>query len=175
MIKLKDLLLEKKGLLSNAEKILINRYLRSSYGDKEGDLSSHLVKVDYTEDFVADNSHKAPHFKKGPAKGLPMMNKDGHSRVLRYKGEDIFWEKDGMFSYPKDIVAFIKAHDREAKKKNYDYRHPPIERYNGGYALVKDKPYDDKLKAVLAHAASKTVKGHWVEETPLSTIKKLGK
>ena len=170
MIKLKDLLLEKKGLLSNAEKILINRYLRNGYGDKEGDLSSHLVKVDYTEDFVADNSHKAPHFKKGPAKGLPMMNKDGHSRVLRYKGEDIFWEKDGPFVYPKDIVSMLK------KAKNWrTAKHETLKRYNGGYALVKDKPYDAKLKAVLAHAASKTVKGHWVEETPLSTIKKLGK
>ena len=167
MIKLKDLILEKKGLLSNAEKILINRYLRSSYGDKEGDLSSHLVKVDYTEDFVAGNSHKAPHFKKGPAKGLPMMNKDGHSRVLRYKGEDIFWEKDGMFSYPKDIIASLKKIDKGET--------PNVQRYNGGFALVKDKPYDAKLKAVLAHAASKTVKGHWVEETPLSMIKKLGK
>ena len=98
------------------------------------------------------------------------MNKDGYSRVLRYKGEDIFWEKDGPFVYPKDIVAFLK--------KSKDWRtakHTPLTRYNGGFALVKDKPYDDKLKAVLAHAASKTVKGHWVDETPLATIKKLGK
>ena len=170
MIKLKDLILEKKGLLSKDEKIVIESYLRSSHGKKAGDLSSHLVEVEFSDDYRSDNAKKAPHFKKGPAKGLPMMNKDGYSRVLRYKGEDIFWEKDGPFVYPKDIVAFLK------KTKDFrNAKHQTLTRYNGGYALVKDKPYDAKLKAVLAHAGSKTVKGHWVEETPLSTIKKLGR
>ena len=162
--------MEKKGLLSKDEKIIIDSYLRSSHGKKAGDLSSHLVEVEFTEDYRSDNAKNAPHFKKGPAKGLPIMNKDGYSRVLRYKGEDIFWEKDGPFVYPKDIVSMLK------KAKNWrTAKHETLKRYNGGFVLVKDKPYDDKLKAVLAHAASKTVKGHWVEETPLSTIKKLGK
>ena len=170
MIKLKDLILEKKGLLSKDEKIVIESYLRSSHGKKAGDLSSHLVEVGYSEDYRSDKAKNAPHFKKGPAKGLPMINKDGYSRVLRYKGEDIFWEKDGPFVYPKDIVSMLK------KAKNWrTAKHEVLKRYNGGFVLVKDKPYDDKLKAVLAHAASKTVKGHWVEETPLATIKKLGK
>ena len=165
MVKLMDLIVEKTSkLLSNDEKVLINKYLRSGHGNKAGDLSSHLVEVGFSEDYSSDNAKKAPHFKKGPAKGLPIMNKDGYSRVLRYKGEDIFWEKDGPFVYPKDIVAFLKKNQNKT-----------LTRYKGGFALIKDKPYDAKLKAVLAHAASKTVKGHWVEETPLSTIKKLGK
>ena len=167
MVKLMDLLFEQKGLLSKREKILINRYLRSSYGDKEGDLSSHEVKVEFSDKYRGDDAKNAPHFKKGPAKGLPMINKDGHSRVLKYKGEDIFWEKKGSFSYPKDIIASLKKIDKGET--------PNVPRYNGGFALVKDKPYDAKLKAILAHAASKTVKGHWVEETPLSMIKKLAK
>ena len=62
-----------------------------------------------------------------------------------------------------------------AKTKDDNESYKPIERHRGGYALVKDKPYDAKLKAVLAHAAKQTVKGHWVQETPLSLIKKLGK
>ena len=171
MVKLMDLIVEKTSkLLSNDEKVLINKYLRSGHGNKAGDLSSHLVEVGYSEDYKSTNAKNAPHFKKGPAKGLPMINKDGYSRVLRYKGEDIFWEKDGPFVYPKDIVSMLK------KAKNWrTAKHEVLKRYNGGFALVKDKPYDAKLKAVLAHAASKTVKGHWVEETPLSTIKKLGK
>ena len=78
-------------------------------------------------------------------------------------GRILFWEKKGSFSYPKDIIASLKGERLDTP------------RYNGGFALVKDKPYDAKLKAVLAHAASKTVKGHWVEETPLSMIKKLAK
>ena len=164
MIKLKDLIVENKGLLSKDEKIVINSYLRSDTSKKAGDLSNHLVEVGFSEDYTSDKAKNAPHFKTGPAKGLPMMNRDGYSRVLRYKGEDIFWEKDGPFVYPKDIVAFLKNNQNKT-----------LTRYNGGFALIKDKPYDPKLKAVLAHAASQTVKGHWVEETPLALIKKLGK
>ena len=164
MIKLKDLIMENKGLLSKDEKIVINSYLRSDHSKKAGDLSNHLVEVDFSEDYKSTKAKNAPHFKTGPAKGLPMINRDGYSRVLRYKGEDIFWEKDGPFVYPKDIVAFLKNNQNRT-----------LTRYKGGFALIKDKPYDPKLKAVLAHAASQTVKGHWVEETPLSLIKKLGK
>jgi len=164
MIKLKDLIMENKGLLSKDEKIVINSYLRSDHSKKAGDLSNHLVEVDFSEDYKSTKAKNAPHFKTGPAKGLPMINRDGYSRVLRYKGEDIFWEKDGPFVYPKDIVAFLKNNQNKT-----------LTRYKGGFALIKDKPYDPKLKAVLAHAASQTVKGHWVEETPLSLIKKLGK
>ena len=162
-----DLLNEQKRLLSRREKILISKYLRNGYGDKEGDLSSHEVKVGFNFDYRGEDAKNAPHFKKGPAKGLPMINEDGYSRVLRYKGEDIFWEKKGSFTYPKDIIASLKIIDKGGVPN------PP--RYNGGFALVKDKPYDAKLKAVLAHAASQTVKSHWVEETPLSMIKKLAK
>ena len=170
MIKLKDLIMENKGLLSKDEKIVINSYLRSDHSKKAGDLSNHLVEVDFSEDYKSTKAKNAPHFKTGPAKGLPMINRDGYSRVLRYKGEDIFWEKDGPFVYPKDIVAFLK------KTKDWrNSKHQLLTRYKGGFALVKDKPYDAKLKAVLAHAASQTVKGHWVEETPLALIKKLGK
>ena len=164
MIKLKDLIMENKGLLSKDEKIVINSYLRSDHSKKAGDLSNHLVEVEFSEDYKSTKAKNAPHFKTGPAKGLPMINRDGYSRVLRYKGEDIFWEKDGPFVYPKDIVAFLKNNQNKT-----------LTRYKGGFALIKDKPYDPKLKAVLAHAASQTVKGHWVEETPLALIKKLGK
>ena len=123
MIKLKDLILEKKGLLSKDEKIVIESYLRSSYGKKAGDLSSHLVEVEFSEDYRSDNA------------------------------------KNSLIEFSVGTAGTNQT----------------LTRYNGGYALVKDKPYDAKLKAVLAHAGSKTVKGHWVEETPLSTIKKLGR
>ena len=96
-----------------------------------------------------------------------MTNKDGMSRVLKYKGQNIFFEKDGTYVYPQDVVNFLN--------RDFDDEYKPLERHNGGFALVKDKPYDAKLKAVLAHAAKQTVKSHWVQETPLSTIKKLGK
>ena len=167
MVKLMDLLIEQKGLLSRREKILINTYLRNGHGDKEGDLSSHEVKVGFNYDYRGEDAAKTPLFKKGPAKGIPIINEDGYSRVLRYKGEDIFWEKKGSFSYPKDIIASLKKIDKGET--------PNIQRYNGGFALVKDKPYDAKLKAILAHAASQTVKRHWVDQTPLSMIKKLAK
>ena len=162
-----DLIVEIKGLLSRDEKILINRYLRSSYGDKEGDLESKLIKVPFTDKYSGRNAKKHPVFKSGPAKGLPMTNKDGMSRVLKYKGQNIFFEKDGTYVYPQDVVNFLN--------RDFDDEYKPLERHNGGFALVKDKPYDAKLKAVLAHAAKQTVKSHWVQETPLSTIKKLGK
>ena len=171
MVKLMDLIVEKKGLLSRDEKILINTYLRSGHGDKAGDLSSHLIKVPFADKYKSTNAKKTPVFKSGPAKGLPMTQKDGYSRVLKYKGQNIFFEKDGMYVYPKDILDFLN----HAKTKDDNESYKPIERHRGGFALVKDKPYDAKLKAVLAHTASKTVKGHWVQETPLSLIKKLGK
>ena len=168
MIKLKDLIMEKKRLLSRDEKIVINRYFRSSYGDKAGDLSTHEVKVGYTYDYRADDAARTPLIKKGPGKGIPMVNEDGYSTVLRYKGEDIFWEKKGRWSYPKDILAMVK----KLKKGSTKIDTP---RHSDGFVLVKDKPYDDKLKAVLAHAASQTVKRDWVDQTPLSMIKKLGR
>ena len=157
--------MEKKVLLSRDEKIVINRYFRSSYGDKAGDLSTHEVKVGYSYDYRADDAARTPLIKKGPGKGIPMVNEDGYSRVLRYKGEDIFWEKKGRWSYPKDILA--------ATKSTKALKNLPI--HLDGFVLVKDKPYDDKLKAVLAHAASQTVKRDWVDQTPLSMIKKLGR
>ena len=104
MVKLMDLLIEQKGLLSRREKILISKYLRNGYGDKEGDLSSHEVKVGFNFDYRGEDAKNAPHFKKGPAKGLPMINQDGHSRVLRYKGEDIFWEKKDRFHIQKILL-----------------------------------------------------------------------
>ena len=165
-----DLLFEQKGLLSRREKILIQRYLRNGYGDKEGDLSSHEVKVGFNYDYRGEDAAKTPLIKKGPGKGIPMVNEDGYSRVLRYKGEDIFWEKKGTWNYPKDRIAFQKKLDKGQGALASD-----VPQHDGGYVLVKDKPYDAKLKAVLAHAASKTVKGHWVDQTPLSMIKKLAK
>ena len=57
MIKLKDLIMEKKVLLSRDEKIVINKYFRSSYGDKAGDLSTHEVKVGYSDDYRAAVSY----------------------------------------------------------------------------------------------------------------------
>ena len=165
-----DLLIEQKGLLSRREKILINTYLRNGHGDKEGDLSSHEVKVGFNYDYRGEDAAKTPLFKKGPAKGIPIINEDGYSRVLRYKGEDIFWQKKGTWQYPKDRIAFQKKIDKGQRVQSSD-----LPEHDDGYVLVKDKPYDAKLKAVLAHAASQTVKRHWVDQTPLSMIKKLAK
>ena len=53
-------------------------------------------------------------------------------------------------------------------------KYEPAERYNGGLALVGSGPYERKLRIALGFIASKTVKQHWVEETPLRDIKKAG-
>ena len=74
-------------------------------------------------------------------------------------------------------VAISKRSYRFSKKidKGQRVQSSDLPEHDDGYVLVKDKPYDAKLKAVLAHAASQTVKRHWVDQTPLSMIKKLAK
>ena len=69
--------------------------------------------------------------------------------------------KEGPFYYPQEVV------------KNYDL-YKTSERYNGGNALVADGPYDRKLRIALGFFATKTVAAHWVAETPLKDIKKIG-
>ena len=94
------------------------------------------------------------------AKGLPQTERTGRAKALFYKGKEIMRHKEGPFFYPQHQV------------KNFGKR--VSERYNGGIALVADKPYDRKLRIALGFFATKTVAGHWVDETPLKDIKKIG-
>ena len=41
-------------------------------------------------------------------------------------------------------------------------------------ALVADKPYDRKLRIALGFLNLKLSRKHWVDETPLKDIKKIG-
>jgi hypothetical protein len=162
MIKLIDLIVEKLNYnkeLSSDERVLLQSFTRGRTGKKVGDFESKDINVPLISKHTGDieKIKKSPVWKSGPAKGLPQTERTGYTSALFYKGKEILRHKEGPFMYPKDIV-----------------KSSPATSYNGGLALVADKPYERKLRIALGFIASKTVKGHWVDETPLGTIKKVG-
>ena len=168
MIKLKDLIVEKVDYnkeLTNDEQVLLSAFARSGRAKKVGDFESKDIDVPLDSEYTGHIKKiaKTPVWKSGPSKGLPQTERTGRAAALFYKGKEIIRIKEGPFQYPKDVV---KSHN--AKK------YMPAERYNGGLALVASGPYERKLRIALGFIASKTVKGHWVDETPLRTIKKVG-
>ena len=166
MVKLMDLIVEKINYnkeLSRDERLLLQKFQRGAVGNKAGDFETKDIDVPLDSEYKGDMEKlkKTPVWKSGPAKGLPQTERTGRAKALFYKGKEIMRHKEGPFFYPQDLV------------KNFGKK--VSERYNGGIALVADKPYDRKLRIALGFVATKTVKQHWVEETPLSMIKKLAK
>ncbi len=165
MIKLKDLLVEKINYnkeLSRDERLLLQKFQRGSVGNKAGDFETKEIDVPLKSEYTGDieKIKKTPVWKSGPAKGLPQTERTGRAEALFYQGKEIMRHKEGPFYYPQDQV------------KNFGKR--VSERYNGGIALVADKPYDRKLRIALGFFATITVAAHWVDETPLKDIKKIG-
>ena len=166
-----DLIVEKLNYnkeLSSDERVLLQSFARGRTGKKAGDFESKDINVPLASKHTGDieKIKKSPVWKSGPAKGLPQTERTGYTSALFYKGKEILRHKEGPFMYPKDFV------DRHNAKGDDKYKSVPS--YNGGLALVADKPYERKLRIALGFIASKTVKGHWVDETPLRTIKKVG-
>ena len=165
MIKLKDLLVEKINYnkeLSRDERLLLQKFQRGSVGNKAGDFETKEIDVPLKSEYTGDieKIKKTPVWKSGPAKGLPQTERTGRAEALFYQGKEIMRHKEGPFYYPQDQV------------KNFGKR--VSDRYNGGIALVADKPYDRKLRIALGFFATITVAAHWVDETPLKDIKKIG-
>ena len=165
MIKLKNLLVEKINYnkeLSRDERLLLQKFQRGAVGNKAGDFETKDIDVPLESEYKGDiqKIKKTPVWKSGPAKGLPQTERTGRAKALFYKGKEIMRHKEGPFYYPQDLV------------KNFGKK--VSERYNGGIALVADKPYDRKLRIALGFFATKTVAAHWVDETPLKDIKKIG-
>ena len=165
MVKLMDLIVEKINYnkeLTKDERILLQSFQRGAVGKKAGDFETKDIDVPLKSEYIGslDKIKKTPVWKSGPAKGLPQTERTGRAKALFYKGKEIMRHKEGPFYYPQDLV------------KNFGKR--VSERYNGGIALVASGPYERKLRIALGFFATKTVKGHWVDETPLRDIKKAG-
>jgi len=163
----KKLVLEKVNYnkeLTDDERVLLSAFARSGREKKVGDFEAKEIDVPLESEYRGHRKiAKTPIWKSGPAKGLPQTERTGRTTALFYKGKEILRIKEGPFAYPKDLVKMLNSDKYE-----------PAKRYNGGLALVGSGPYERKLRVALGFIASKTVKQHWVEETPLRDIKKAG-